>query len=170
MATKKQLAALAKARAARRRVSTRRTTTTRRCRITRKRTGFEIDKEKLKTHIYNASKSVWTAMKDFTAHLADTGAKLIKNTSMAAISALQDESARLAYIKLLLNELSKALDEMEESPTIEKITKLARNAKILVKLTKLEEEENKNLPKRFLREIYNVPEEIEKIRKKITVV
>ena len=169
MATKKQLAALAKARAARRRVSTRRTTT-RRCRITRKRTGFEIDKEKLKTHIYNASKSVWTAMKDFTAHLADTGAKLIKNTSMAAISALQDESARLAYIKLLLNELSKALDEIGESPTIEKITKLARNAKILVKLTKLEEEENKNLPKRFLREIYNVPEEIEKIRKKITVV
>ena len=169
MATKKQLAALAKARAARRRVSTRRTTT-RRCRITRKRTGFEIDKEKLKTHIYNASKSVWTAMKDFTAHLADTGAKLIKNTSMAAISALQDESARLAYIKLLLNELSKALDEIGESPSIEKITKLARNAKILVKLTKLEEEENKNLPKRFLREIYNVPEEIEKIRKKITVV
>ena len=169
MATKKQLAALAKARAARRRVSTRRTTT-RRCRITRKRTGFEIDKEKLKTHIYNASKSVWTAMKDFTAHLADTGTKLIKNTSMAAISALQDESARLAYIKLLLNELSKALDEIGESPSIEKITKLARNAKILVKLTKLEEEENKNLPKRFLREIYNVPEEIEKIRKKITVV
>ena len=169
MATKKQLAALAKARAARRRVSTRRTTT-RRCRITRKRTGFEIDKEKLKTNIYNTSKSMWTALKDFTAYLAKTGVKLLKNTSIAAISTIQGQSGRLAYIKLLMNQIMTSLDEIEEAPTIEKITKLSKNANMLVALTKLEEEDNKDLPKRFLREVYNVPEEIEKIRKKIVVV
>ena len=169
MATKKQLAALAKARAARRRVSTRRTTT-RRCRITRKRTGFEIDREKLKTSIYNTSKSMWTALKDFSAYLAKTGIKLIKNTSMAAISTIQGQSGRLAYIKLLMNQIMTSLDEMEASPSIEKITKLSKNANMLVALTKLEEEDNKDLPKRFLREVYNVPDEIEKIRKKIVVV
>ena len=169
MATKKQLAALAKARAARRRVSTRRGTT-RRCRITRKRTGFEIDREKIKTSIYNTSKSMWTALKDFSAYLAKTGIKLIKNTSMAAISTIQGQSGRLAYIKLLMNQIMTSLDEMEASPSIEKITKLSKNANMLVALTKLEEEDNKDLPKRFLREVYNVPDEIEKIRKKITVV
>ena len=169
MATKKQLAALAKARAARRRVSTRRGTI-RRCRITRKRTGFEIDREKIKTSIYNTSKSMWTALKDFSAYLAKTGIKLIKNTSMAAISTIQGQSGRLAYIKLLMNQIMTSLDEMEASPSIEKITKLSKNANMLVALTKLEEEDNKDLPKRFLREVYNVPDEIEKIRKKITVV
>ena len=170
MATKKQLAALAKARAARRRGITRRGTTTRRCRITRKRTGFEIDREKIKTSIYNTSKSMWTALKDFSAYLAKTGIKLIKNTSMAAISTIQGQSGRLAYIKLLMNQIMTSLDEMEASPSIEKITKLSKNANMLVALTKLEEEDNKDLPKRFLREVYNVPDEIEKIRKKITVV
>ena len=166
MATKKQLAALAKARAARKRQPRRGIY----CRTTRKRTGFEIDKEKLKANINNTSKTIWQALKSFSSYLAQTGIKLLRNTSMAAISTIQGQSGRIAYIKLLLNQIMATLDEIETAPTIEKITKLSKNANMLVALTKLEEEDNPDLPKRFLREVYSVPDEIEKIRKKITVI
>ena len=155
MATKKQLAALAKARAARQR----------RCRFTRKRTGTEVEgtPTKIKTAIVKASKSVWTALKSFTSYLTRTGIDVVKNTSFVAINTIKGQSARLTYIKLLLEQLTKELDNIEGKPSEEKYKKLTKNVNVLVALTELEMDDNKELPKRFIREIYNMKDYIKKL-------
>ena len=163
MATKKQLAALAKARAARKK-QTRRVI---RCRRTNKRTGAEMEENKFKTMLLKTGESVWSAMKRFSSYLSRTGIDLVKNTGLAALNTFRKQSARLTYIKVLLDDLMKEIDAIEQKPTQEKIDNLSTNANILMKLIDIEEKENDKLPKRFVREIRSVPGYINKLREMI---
>lgn len=160
MATKKQLAALARARAIR-------AAKTRRCRTTRKRTGAEVAENKFKTAIVKASESVWSALKTFSSYVSKTGIELVKSTSLAALNTFRKQSARLTYIKALLNELMAQIDDLESKPDKDKIDNLEKNADILIKLIDIEMKENPKLPKRFVREVKSVPEYIKKLRDSI---
>ena len=160
MATKKQLAALAKARAARKRQTKR----VIRCRTTRKRTGAETGENKFKTLVAKTGDSIWTAIKSFSSYVKETGIALFKNTSMAAINTFKKQSARLTYIKILLDQLMKEIDEIEQKPSKERIDNLDNNADILIKLIDMEAKENDKLPKRFIREVKSVPGYIDKLK------
>ena len=162
MATRKQLAALAKARAARRKQTRR--TTIRRCRTTKKRTGAETEESKFKTLVAKTGEKIWSAMKSFGSYVKTTGIDLFKNTSLAALNTFRKQSARLTYIKILLDQLMKEIDEIEQKPSQEKLDKLDKNADILIKLIDMEAKENNQLPKRFVREVNSVPGYIEKLR------
>ena len=174
MVTKKQLAALAKARAVRARKAKARHVSKR---TYKKRTKAEFadsgtspkkpeykdvevmadldieEKGKLRT--------LWEIIKSCTVYVFKLGYIMAK----AGYNEIRGQSARLTYIKYYLKKLTEDLDAVNDKTSDVKIEHLKKSADMLVQLTDLESAENKKLSKKFIRDIYAIPTFIEKIKK-----
>ena len=180
MVTKKQLAALAKARAARARKTKARHTSKR---TTRKRTRVEFEGEVppkeghknvevsadldtgVKHAVLDALKYTWSALKEITVLIFKKGYHVAKARAIAGWNALRGQSERLSYIKYVLANLTAELDKVDKKTTKIKLQKLKKLSEVLVTLTELENEDNKDLSKKFVRDIYAIPNYIDKIIK-----
>ena len=180
MVTKKQLAALAKARAVRaRKAKTRHVSK----RTYKKRTKAEFEGEVppkagyknvevsadldtgVSHAILDALKYSWNALKEITILIFKKGYHVAKARAVAGWNALRGQSERLSYIKYVLSNLTTELDKIDKKTTKIKLQKLKKLSEILVTLTELENEDNKDLSKKFVRDIYAIPTYIDKIIK-----
>ena len=84
------------------------------------------------------------------------------------MNTLKGQSERLSYMNFLLVHLNKSLDSLENDQDKDILVKMSKNAKILVELTELEKEENDKLPKKFIRDVYNLKDNIDAMLKKLT--
>ena len=171
MATRKQLAALARGRAIKA-AQTKRRTRGYRVKRTYKRTSENpqlqittsepIIIEGNKSLLGEAFKYVMSALKSFLGYGLKKGYIMLKGGAKGAYHAVIEQSERLTYMKYLLEYLFDELEKCDEKTSKAKLLKLEKCADILKQLTEIEFEENPKLPKRFMRDVYSIPELIKK--------